>query len=185
MSGLYSIIASDGTCQNSASVNISVVNSAVPAIVSSPAGNSVCPGDAITLNASIASSNYSVSSITYAPQSTAGTPVALSDDQLSGALPIGFSFNFYGNNYTSFYISSNGFLSFNGSAGSGCCSGQSLPNVSQPNNVIALAWEDFYPPAGGSITYYTQGVAPNRQLIISYNNIQHYFSGNPVTIQAI
>ena len=122
----------------------------------------------------------------YAPL-TQSSPnfVTLSDDQLSGALPIGFSFLFYGNTYTSFYLSSNGFISFDAGAGSGCCTGQALPNATVPNNVIACAWEDLYPPAGGSISYSTIGTAPNRILVVQYSNIQHFSSGNPVTSQIL
>ena len=120
----------------------------------------------------------------YAP-ATQSTPnfITLSDDQLSGILPIGFSFIFYGNTYTSFYISSNGFISFDAAAGSGCCSGQFLPDINQPNNIIACAWEDLYPPAGGTISYSTIGTAPNRILVVRYSNIPHYTSGNLVSSQ--
>ena len=37
------------------------------------------------------------------------------DDCVSSALPIGFSFDFYGNTYTDAFVSSNGFSTFNGS----------------------------------------------------------------------
>lgn len=43
--------------------------------------------------------------------SASGTVVTLEDDELSLA-PIGFEFGFYGNRYTEFYISSNGFITF-------------------------------------------------------------------------
>ncbi|MEY3443917.1 MAG: hypothetical protein RLZZ519_2198, partial [Bacteroidota bacterium] len=56
-----------------------------------------------------------------------GTSVGLTDDAITGALPIGFNFNFYGNVYSQFVISSNGFISFNTASGNGCCSGQLLP----------------------------------------------------------
>jgi hypothetical protein len=104
---------------------------------------------------------------------------------LSSALPIGFTFLFYGNSYTNFYISSNGLISFDSAAGSGCCSGQFLPDINQPNNIIACAWEDLYPPAGGTISYSTIGTAPNRILIVNFSNIQHFSIGNPVTSQIL
>jgi len=89
-----------------------------------------------------------------------------------------FTFDFFGQSKTDFYISSNGFISFDPNAGSGCCTGQFLPDPFSPNDVIALAWEDFYPPNGGTISYYTTGSAPNRQLVVCYTNIGHFFNGN-------
>jgi hypothetical protein len=41
-----------------------------------------------------------------------GTPVTLSDDSYSAAIPIGFPFPFYGTGYTDLYIGSNGMLGF-------------------------------------------------------------------------
>lgn len=104
--------------------------------------------------------------------------VSLSDDQLSGGLPIGFTFTFFCNAYTTFYISSNGFITFNSGAGNGCCSGQSLPNNTTPDNLIACDWNDLYPPNGGTISYATIGTAPNRTLCVNYNGIAHYNGGS-------
>ena len=73
-----------------------------------------------------------------------GTEVTLDDDQVSGALPIGFTFNFYGSNYTDFYISSNGFVTFTGGQDSGCCSGGLLPTSNDENNLIALVTNLYY-----------------------------------------
>jgi hypothetical protein len=82
-------------------------------------------------------------------------------------------------------VSSNGFISFDAGAGAGCCTGQSLPNVAQPNNLIAFAWEDLNPSLGGTVSYSTVGSAPNRILVVQFSNIQHYGGGNPVTSQVL
>lgn len=115
---------------------------------------------------------YTVGSITYSLGPTGGTNVSLGDDQVSGAIPIGFTFPFMCSNYTNLYISSNGFISFNPSVSNGCCSGGFCPTVGgNPNNYIALAWTDLYPPGAGSIAYQTIGTSPNRICIVSYNGI--------------
>src|SRR5262245_19395344 len=41
-----------------------------------------------------------------------GTGFVLGDDQVSAAIPLGFSFNFYGSAYTDVHVASNGFLTF-------------------------------------------------------------------------
>lgn len=122
---------------------------------------------------------------TFSPESTSGdTTISLSDDAVSSALPIGFDFNFFGSSYDEFYISSNGFIGFSSGMGSGCCSGQSIPNTSTPNNVVAFAWEDLYPPGGGTIGYKTVGTSPNKRCLITFTGIPHYCcSSYPVTAQ--
>ncbi len=114
-----------------------------------------------------------------------GTSVTLSDDQTSGAVPLGFSFSFYGTTYTNTYISSNGFLTF--------LSGQpspfntvGIPNAADPDGMVAGWWTDLDPSSGGSIRYQTLGSAPNRRFILQYTNVPHYpwTTGlNPVTFQ--
>lgn len=138
----------------------------------------LCAGDSVQLSAAISGSNgisgYTLSSIPYAPVAGTGTTVSLADDAVSGALPIGFSFNFFGNLYSDFYISSNGFITFSANQPNGCCTGQTIPNNAQPSNFIAFAWNDLNPSVNGStLRYFTTGSAPNRQLIVAYNT-NHY-----------
>lgn len=115
--------------------------------------------------------------------SGSGTSVFLSDDAVSGACPIGFDFLFFGTEYSNFYISSNGFMTFSGGMPNGCCSGQLLPNGSNPNNLIAFAWEDLNPSGGGIIRYSTVGTAPNRILVMEFSAVPHYGGGSNVTTQ--
>ena len=127
---------------------------------------------------------YTQNSIPFAPNPTVGTSVSLGDDQVSGALPIGFTFTFYCNAYTNFYISSNGFITFNAGMSSGCCSGGFLPTAGyNPANLVASLWTDLYPPGGGSITYSTSGTAPNRVLTVSWTNIPYYYITGSTTHQ--
>jgi hypothetical protein len=122
--------------------------------------------------------NYNVMSIPFAPVAGAGTGVILGDDQSSAMLPIGFTFNFYCVNYTQFHIADNAYIGFNApSLFSGCCSGQCLPDATDPNNLISAAWEDWYTVAGGTISYFTTGIAPNRRLVVNWTNVPHYPGG--------
>ncbi len=116
---------------------------------------------------------------TYAPVAGSGTAVTLSDDETSAALPIGFNFEFFGNTYTDFYISSNGFLGFTAGMSQGCCSGQALPTAGNPDNLIAFAWDDMYPPGNGSIEYFVLGSAPNRVLVVNFSDIPFCCGNTP------
>lgn len=109
------------------------------------------------------------------------------DDCVAYGLPIGFSFTFYGNTYTTFDVSSNGFIGFSSSISSGCCSGQPIPSNDGINNIIAAAWTDLTPGYGGGVFYETRGQAPNRYLIVAYQDVPWCCSpGNPaVTTQIV
>ncbi len=155
--------------------------------------DTICVGQSAILTASISDTlnppvcnDYDVLTIPFLPVSGTGTTLSLGDDQLSSSLPVGFNFNFYCNGYTNFYISSNGFITFDPSSGNGCCAGQNLPDPLAPNDLIAMCWTDCNPTAGGTIEYFTVGTAPNRQLIVNFINIPPFStsSGNQ-TVQAI
>jgi hypothetical protein len=142
--------------------------------------DSICTGDTVQLSAlpsgSNAITNYNLTSIPYAPLSGSGTAVSLTDDVVTTALPIGFTFNFYGNLYTDFYISSNGFIGFSSNMANGCCAGGILPSASSPSNLIAFAWNDLNPGVNASVVdYFTTGVAPSRKLVVRYNT--NHFNG--------
>lgn len=123
--------------------------------------------------------NYNVDVTgTFAPVVGTGTAVALLDDDVAENLPIGFSFRFFDNSYTTFGISSNGFMYF-GSQVNGCCTGQAIPTAGTPNNYIAFAWEDLDPDGAGTIEYYTVGTAPNRRLILDIESVPHYPGPGP------
>ena len=126
---------------------------------------------------------------TFSPLSGTGTTVSLNDDENSAALPIGFDFDFFGNTYNTFHISSNGLIGFNfpspGSnlAQTGCCLGQSLPNASILNDLIAFAWEDLSPNLGGTISYFTTGTSPNQILVVDIDGVQLFNGAGNVTCQ--
>ena len=117
---------------------------------------------------------------TFSPATLSGneTGVTLGDDELSANLPIGFNFEFFGDSYSEFYISSNGFITFlneNSNDEEGCCSGASLPDDGDDiKALIAYAWSDLDPSSGGIISYETMGTAPNRTLIIDFDGVYHF-----------
>jgi gliding motility-associated-like protein len=107
------------------------------------------------------------------------TNVLLSDDQWSGVIPMGFSFSFYGQNYTSCLIGSNCLISFNLASAGGFCpwvlNGTPLPTTTVPAGLNAAmgCYQDLNPvnAASGNIQYQTIGTAPNRQFIVLYKGI--------------
>jgi hypothetical protein len=116
--------------------------------------------------------------------STSGTQVSLKDDEVSDAIPLGFSFNFYGKDYTEVFISSNGFLTFTEDTDPGCCQRLPLPTEDDINNLIAGFWHDLNPRGGGEIRYETLGTEGNKEFVVGFYDVPHY-RGPPVTFEMI
>lgn len=121
---------------------------------------------------------YGVSQITFAPNPTTGTPITLTDDAISQVLPIGFTFCFFGNSYTQFYISSNGWIGFTPNTAWTTFTSQAIPSTvnSVPKNCIMGPWQDWNPGIAGGpyIRYQTIGQAPCRKLVVSFTNIPFF-----------
>ena len=151
--------------------------------------NPVACGAQVQLNAAGSGSTnftYNVANITYAPQTGTITPVTLADDAMSSALPIGFTFNFFGQNYTNFYICSNGYITFSSGQPASPVYGVPLPLVATPNNIVALAWNDLNPTnAGSSVGYFLTGVSPNRKLVVQYTTSHYGGVSYPFVVQGI
>ncbi len=118
------------------------------------------------------------------------TNVSQRDDDYVGPLGIGFTFKFYGKSYTQFYIDSNGFLSFADNGRSYYTYSKfSLPIPSRPNNIVAPFWEDFNPDStqggGGTIRYQAMGTAPNRLLVVEWQNVPLYGETTGQNVQVV
>jgi hypothetical protein len=108
---------------------------------------------------------YNISSTGYSYQSTSGTSVSVGDDQTVTGRPIGFTFNYWGTNYTTVNICSNGWISFTNTGGNIVGYGT---NSTVPAGIHGVAL-DLYPSSGYYIRYQTIGTAPNRQFVVSYH----------------
>ncbi len=105
----------------------------------------------------------------------------LGDDANTGTYNIGFTFPFYGNNFTTFRVCSNGFLSFSSTSTS--YSNTGLPSTSAPVNLVAFAWDDLNFTNSGT-AYYKQTDAST--LVVEFLNVPYYSdSTKHVTAEAI
>ena len=103
---------------------------------------------------------------------TGSTAVASikTDDAISGAIPIGFTFTYNGNNYTNVYASSNGFLSFNPAATSSPTNNLTSPGSSQLP-LLAPLWDDLDGTTPTAVaSYLTTGVAGSRIFTFEWLN---------------
>ena len=159
---------------NSSSLLVNLTDTLTPSICDDYEVN-IIPFSPITSSSTTAVTNFTALSVFPA-----------SDEGLSTALPLGFNFEFYCNNYNTFYIHTNGFITFSNIASSaGLLTGASLPTGAVPNNLIALSWEDLDVGNGGNVNYALVGTAPNRQLLVNFNSIQNWSGFGAMTAQAI
>ena len=111
-----------------------------------------------------------------------GTPITgLGDDTNLGPFPIGFSFPFFGEEFTQFYLNSNGFLSLSSLSGRNF-SNLRLPDPSAPANLLAIFWDDLNFASGGATYYWSNN---QDTLVVSYVGVPRYAAGGPYTFQAI
>lgn len=182
-------VTSDSGCVIQDSV-IVVVQGFASAIEVTPSDPSVCSGSSVNLTADVVPnpSPYTLIQGTYNPYPTSGgtAVTGLSDDNTVGPFNIGFTFPFFGNFYNSFWISSNGFMTFTNPTGS-FLGNANIPNGAQPNNIIAWAWDDMNFNAGGSVNYYVGGTAGNQFLVINFMNVPHFggAAGTEVSVQVV
>lgn len=172
--------------------------------------DTVCMGTPITINSGLVAGNFAYDTARFAPRTVpsdagtlcnAGTAVtALSggsmDDGGWGGIPIGFTYNYFGTNYTTIAVGTNGTLMFGTVPGYTTTAGHlgqynftttpvAFPNTGNPGNVIAMVAQDNHPGNGGSIRYWTEGYAPNRRFVVAYINVPEYSGGGTTTSQVI
>lgn len=122
-------------------------------------------------------SGYSFSQSTESYQPVSGTnSLATGDDGVDNLIPMGFGFNFGGITYTTFSISTNGWIRLGDNVGNQSWV-NTLANTNTQSPLIAAFWDD-HNRTTGSIQYVITGTTPNRQLEIGWDNINIGNGGN-------
>jgi subtilisin family serine protease len=111
--------------------------------------------------------------------SATGTGMYLGDDDYF-TVNLPFSVNFYGIDYSTVYVSSNGYLTFSSDDPTDYSNDQ-IPDSYYPNLFIAPFWTDLYPPSGGAIYYKSDA----NKLIVQYQNIYNIDGSGDNTFQII
>jgi len=123
-------------------------------------------------------------------QDTSGGAVVPSGYQICrGPYAIGFTFSFYGVDYTQFWVSASGALSFGGASKPMNCEATGntyLPNPTVPNNAAYAFWDGLSSQDGGVLRYKLFGAAPNRYLVFEWRDVWHVMRPSErLTFQAI
>ncbi|MEO6489860.1 MAG: hypothetical protein ABIO04_07980 [Ferruginibacter sp.] len=173
------------TATTTANINIS----AGPTVTVTASPSIMCAGNNSQLSAVPGGGTYAVSSISYTSLTPSGSPTNIynvyTDEAISPAFPIPWTFNYYGQSITQFVASPNGYIQLGG-AGLNSLTPQTLPNPTTPNNVIALAWCDLVVDpavnAGSNMRYFVNGVTPNRIMVIDFVKLTFYSFPNVGTM---
>ncbi len=110
-----------------------------------------------------------------------GTALTDDDDITSAPLNLGFNFSFYGTDYSAVRACSNGWLSFSSTVTT--YTNAAIPNVAEPNNLIAPFWDDLNPLSAGTVYYYAD--VANQRFIVQWDAVVRWNTTDPVTFQAI
>jgi hypothetical protein len=137
-----------------------------------------CGASATLVAPATVSNTYTLSSAPCAPANIVGTNAFATpcDDCVTGQIPMGFNFNFFGNTYNTAVISSNGMVGFGAFTFTGFTP-FTIPAGGAPNNYIAGMMADIDIRFGGTIRYATIGAPPNRRFVVSYSNVVPFGGG--------
>lgn len=124
--------------------------------------------------------NYSFTAAAGTYTAISGTTITLTDldDGYANAIPIGFTINYNGTNYTTLGASSNGYVAFATLSSSAFTN--SLTSGT-PRPILAPLWDDVALPTAGDLQYATTGVAGSRVFTIQWSNVLwQYDAASPV-----
>ena len=101
----------------------------------------------------------------------AQTQTALYGDEFAGRLILPFDFSFYGHDYSTVYLSDNGYLNFL-AADQYNPFPTSIPSKAAPNAAIYVLWQNLILDGEAGIQYDTVGTAPDRTFVIEYSALR-------------
>jgi hypothetical protein len=133
--------------------------------------------------------DYTVSEITSGLLPGTGTALNLGDDQ-SVSVDLPFMFNFFGSDFDSAWISSNGFLSFSTSANL-CCNAYEIDSSNTPRNTLFGLWGDPDPRrgetslTGNPYTMTTTGTGGVSAFVAGWYGVPEYSTQNYFTFQIV
>jgi hypothetical protein len=114
--------------------------------------------------------------------STLGTALSFSsldDGTASVALP--FTFRFYGIDYNTLNVCTNGFMSFTST--STAYSNAAIPETAEPNAAVYGFWDDLNLTSGGTV--YSYNDVADQRFVIQFTNVPYFSGTGTVTFQMI
>ncbi|HTE53151.1 MAG TPA: thrombospondin type 3 repeat-containing protein [Kofleriaceae bacterium] len=110
------------------------------------------------------------------------------DDVTSPPIELGFTFRFFGRDYTQALVNSNGIVMLGPNPLNPVPYHvvAPIPAPGWPNALVAGYWADLNLDAGGTLFAEVQGVEPDRELVAQWSAVPHFAtSASPVTMQIV
>ena len=144
-------------------------------VEASPDTSVICAGQSVQLNANVIGAanacelDYLVYNIPYEKEIGSPTPFVFTqvDNGVSQVVPLPFPFDFYCGAVNNVTATTDGYVSF-AVTGFSVPNNGAIPSAANPNNMIALMWDDLVDSSSLS-GYFTTGVAPNRKFVIEFD----------------
>ena len=150
--GTYSVTASTGVCYQSETQSVTVDGA-----------------EAADFELSGASDSFGYAcSVEPTGYTEATTPVSLTGDDAAASVALPFPFLYYGQAYSTAFLSTNGHVNF--LASSTAFSNVAIPNTATPNAAIYPFWDDLLLDSSSRVFTATRGAAPDREFVIEYRN---------------
>ncbi len=121
-------------------------------------------------------SNYVRSTFTKGMTALTGASAGPTVADGSLTVPVGFTFNYLGIDYTTTRLNADGWLAPNLTGTTTTYDNTQLFTTSAPNTTLAPWWDRLKPDATGIISYKTEGSAPNRIFTAEWNNVLVYYT---------
>lgn len=110
--------------------------------------------------------------IPFAPEADpTATVLELGEDQTTGPRPLGFEFEFFGERYISFDLSSEGFMTFGTRLSSDWYLGSRFISPYALNNFITLGWTDVGLLGRRNVAYEVRGAPERHRLVLSFARV--------------
>jgi len=181
----------------------------LPSATVTTTAQGVCPGTSATIGSGLSAGNFTVTClpspgapavaplgavslvggqalITPYPAGVTASGTSL-DDNFWGGIPVGFNFNFFGSIVTNVFIGSNGTINLGTAGSTQYTFTGGFPNTGNPASTVAVVARDLHwgTAGAGKITYWTEGIAPNRRFIVQFLNGNTYSGGGRQTAEAV
>lgn len=132
-----------------------------------------------------ASNPFNVSAVPVVAGTVNLTTLDNADDAAESVLFSSFTnFPFYGVQFGSVQVTTNGFLAFTVDAITQYTNAP-IPTAGNPNALIAGFWDDLNPGAAGSVLWSVTGTAPNRRFVVEYRNVAFYLNTGSASFNII
>ncbi|MBB5867529.1 hypothetical protein F4553_000908 [Allocatelliglobosispora scoriae] len=119
---------------------------------------------------------YTCSTSTQSFVNADTTVLPLTGDEGVTQVTLPFPVTYYGQSYSSVWVSTNGFASFTNPGGAHADDRTAVPNAAGPNAALYAFWDDLVVDGSASVRTTTLGSAPNRKFVIEWRNV--YIYGN-------